>query len=165
GAARYVMGQEWIAGEERGRLVYQDEAGLLDLPAPRLFGRHQFDNAGTAIAALRVSGLQLPVSAFEQGMVRADWPAGMQGRRTGRLLALAPPASEVWLDGGHNADGGRTIAAALADLEERVSRPLVLIIGMLSTKDAEGFLRNFTGLTRRLIALPIHQDKTLSAHT
>ena len=48
-----IAGEDWIATEERGRLVYQDEDGLLDLPAPRLFGRHQFDNAGVAIAALR----------------------------------------------------------------------------------------------------------------
>jgi dihydrofolate synthase / folylpolyglutamate synthase len=163
GAPRHAMGQEWVAGEERGRLVYQDEVGLLDLPAPRLFGRHQFDNAGAAIAALRVSGLSLPVSAFEQGVARADWPARMQRLTTGKLLAHAPPGSEIWLDGGHNVDGGRTIAAALADLEERVSRPLVLVVGMLATKDAEGFLRNFTGLTRRLVTLPIHQDKALSA--
>jgi dihydrofolate synthase / folylpolyglutamate synthase len=163
GAPRYAMGQEWVAGEERGRLVYQDEAGLLDLPAPRLFGRHQFDNAGTAIAALRVSGLGLPGRAFEQGIVKADWPARMQRLAQGKLVAMAPAGSEIWLDGGHNADGGRTIAAALADLEERVPRPLVLIAGMLATKDAEGFLSNFAGLTRRLLAVPIHQDKTLSA--
>ena len=39
--------------QEHGRLVYQDEAGLLDLPAPKLIGRHQIENAGVAIAALR----------------------------------------------------------------------------------------------------------------
>jgi dihydrofolate synthase/folylpolyglutamate synthase len=116
GAPLHTMGQQWVAGEERGRLVYQDEGGLLDLPAPRLFGRHQFDNAGTAIAALRAAGLALPARAFEQGIVRADWPARMQRLTSGKLLALAPAGSEVWLDGGHNADGGRTIAAALADL-------------------------------------------------
>ena len=66
-----------------------------------------------------------------------------------------PPGSELWLDGGHNPDGGRAIAAALADLEERVSRPLVLIVGMLATKDCAGFLRNFTGLARRMIAVPV----------
>jgi dihydrofolate synthase/folylpolyglutamate synthase len=76
---------------------------------------------------------------------------------------MLPPESELWLDGGHNADGGRAVAAALADLEERVSRPLVLIVGMLSTKDSEGFLRNFTGLARRVITVPIHQDKALPA--
>ena len=53
------------------------------------------------------------------------------------------------------ADGGRAIAAALGDLEERVSRPLVLIVGMMATKDGEGFLRNFAGLARRVIAVPI----------
>ena len=163
GAPLHVMGEEWIANEERGRLVYQDQDGLLDLPAPRLFGRHQFANAGTAIAALRVADLKLSARAFEQGIVKADWPARMQRIAAGTLVALVPPGGEIWLDGGHNVDGGRTIAGALADLEERVSRPLVLVIGMLSTKDAEGFLRNFTGLARRMIAVPIHQDKGMPA--
>jgi dihydrofolate synthase/folylpolyglutamate synthase len=162
GAPLHVAGQDWVAGEERGRLVYQDTDGLLDLPPPRLFGRHQFDNAGTAIAALRAAQLKLPAAAFEQGVVAADWPARMQRLATGTLPPRAPAGSELWLDGGHNADGGRTIAGALADLEERVSRPLVLIVGMLSSKDAEGFLRNFAGLARALIAVPIGQEKGIA---
>jgi dihydrofolate synthase/folylpolyglutamate synthase len=141
-----VAGENWTATEERGRLVYQDDNGLLDLPAPKLYGRHQFGNAGCAIAALRAGDLKLPASAFEAGMTRVDWPARMQRLSHGPLPALLPADSELWLDGGHNADGGRAIADALADLEERVPRPLVLVVGMLSTKDSEGFLRNFTGL-------------------
>ena len=58
GAPLHVAGQDWVAGEERGRLTFQDQQGLLDLPAPRLFGRHQIDNAGAAIAALRVGGFK-----------------------------------------------------------------------------------------------------------
>src|SRR3954470_2461985 len=159
GAPLHVMGQDWVASEERGRLVYQDTDGLLDLPPPRLFGRHQFDNAGTAIAALRAAGIRIPIKAVEQGLTRAEWPARLQRLTVGKLVALAPAGAELWLDGGHNADGGRAIAAALGDLEERVSRPLVLVIGMLSTKDHSGFLRNFTGLVRRIFGVPIHQDK------
>jgi dihydrofolate synthase/folylpolyglutamate synthase len=158
-----IAGENWTATEERGRLVYQDNDGLLDLPAPKLYGRHQFENAGTAIAALRAAGLKLPVVAFEAGMTRVEWPARMQRLAHGRLHSLLPPESELWLDGGHNADGGRAVAGALADLEERVSRPLVLVVGMLSTKDSEGFLRNFSGLARRVITVPIHQDKAVSA--
>ena len=158
-----IAGENWTATEERGRLVYQDEDGLLDLPAPRLYGRHQFGNAGAAIAALRASGLKLPAAAYEAAMVRVDWPARMQRLSHGRLADLAPPGSEVWLDGGHNPDGGQAVAAALADLEERVSRPLVLIVGMLSTKDCAGFLKNFSGLARRAITVPIHQEKTVPA--
>jgi dihydrofolate synthase/folylpolyglutamate synthase len=160
-----IAGEDWTATEERGRLVYQDDDGLLDLPAPKLYGRHQFENAGLAIAALRAAGLKLPASAFEAGMIRVEWPARMQRLSHGSLLPLLPADSELWLDGGHNADGGRAIAAALADLEERVSRPLVLIVGMMSTKDSEGFLRHFSGLARRVITVPIREDKALPAAT
>jgi dihydrofolate synthase/folylpolyglutamate synthase len=158
-----IAGEDWTATEEHGRLVYQDGEGLLDLPTPKLYGRHQFENAGAAIAALRVSGLKLPTAAFETGMTRVEWPARMQRLSHGRLADLAPPDSELWLDGGHNADGGQAIAAALADLEERVSRPLVLIVGMLSNKDCAGFLKNFSGLARLVITVPIHQDKAIGA--
>ena len=160
-----IAGEDWSATEERGRLVYQDDAGLLDLPAPRLYGRHQFENAGVAIAALRaVAELKIPPGAFEVGIAKADWPARMQRLAQGRLAALCPPGSELWLDGGHNTEGGRAVANALADLEERVSRPLVLVIGMLSTKDSENFLKNFAGLARRVVAVPVpHQEKSFPA--
>jgi dihydrofolate synthase/folylpolyglutamate synthase len=160
-----IAGEDWTATEERGRLVYQDDAGLLDLPAPKLYGRHQFENAGVAIAALRaVREFKLPPAAFETGIAKADWPARMQRLTQGRLVLLAPPGSELWLDGGHNTDGGRAVANALADLEERVSRPLVLVVGMLSTKDCESFLKNFAGLARRIVAVPVpHQEKSFPA--
>jgi len=162
-APLHAAGRQWHAGVEHGRLVYQDEKGLLDLPPPKLFGRHQFDNAGTAIAALRAAGVRLPAKAIEQGLMRAEWPARLQRLTSGQLVSLAPLGAELWLDGGHNADGGRAIAAALGDLEERVSRPLVLVVGMLSTKDRSAFLHNFTGLVRRVFGVPIHQDKGVPA--
>ncbi|MEP7032143.1 MAG: folylpolyglutamate synthase/dihydrofolate synthase family protein, partial [Pseudolabrys sp.] len=150
-----IAGENWTATEERGRLVYQDDSGLLDLPAPKLYGRHQFENAGLAIAALRATPFKILPAAFETGMTKADWPARLQRLGSGRLLESVPAGSELWLDDGHDPDGGGAVAAALADLEERVSRPLVLIAGMLANKDCEGFLRNFTGLARRLIAVAV----------
>jgi dihydrofolate synthase/folylpolyglutamate synthase len=145
-APLYSAGQEWHVSVERGRLVYQDERGLMDLAAPKLFGRHQFDNAGLAIATLRaLDTLKVDSAAYEAGIVGAEWPARMQRLAAGALVDQAPPGSEVWLDG----------AAALGDLEERVSRPLVVIVGMMANKDAGAFLANFAGLTRHIIAVPI----------
>jgi dihydrofolate synthase/folylpolyglutamate synthase len=96
-------------------------------------------------------------------LIKAEWPARMQRLRQGKLAALTPADSELWLDGGHNPDGGRAVAAALADLEERVPRPLVVIAGMLVTKDHANFFRHFSGLAMRLYAIPIpHQEKSLS---
>jgi dihydrofolate synthase/folylpolyglutamate synthase len=155
-APLHSAGQEWHVSVERGRLVYQDERGLMDLAAPRLFGRHQFDNAGLAIATLRaLDAFKIDTTAFECGIVGAEWPARMQRLSSGALVDQAPQGSEIWLDGGHNADGGRVVAAALGDLEERVSRPLVVIVGMMANKDAPAFLANFAGLTRHIIAVKI----------
>jgi dihydrofolate synthase/folylpolyglutamate synthase len=155
-APLHAAGQQWHVSVERGRLVYQDDRGLMDLAAPKLFGRHQFDNAGLAIATLRaLDAFKVGIPAFEAGIVNAEWPARMQRLVAGALVDQGPPGSEIWLDGGHNAEGGRVAAAALGDLEERVSRPLVVIAGMMANKDAGGFLANFAGLTRHIIAVPI----------
>jgi dihydrofolate synthase / folylpolyglutamate synthase len=155
-APLHAAGQQWHVSVERGRLVYQDDHGLMDLAAPRLFGQHQFDNAGLAIATLRAQNLfRIDAAAFEAGIVNAEWPARMQRLASGALVDRGPPGCEIWLDGGHNAEGGRVAAAALGDLEERVSRPLVVIAGMMANKDAAGFLANFAGLTRHIMAVPI----------
>jgi dihydrofolate synthase/folylpolyglutamate synthase len=155
-ALLHAAGQHWHVNVERNRLVYQDDRGLMDLVAPKLFGRHQFDNAGLAIATLRALGaFKVDNAAFETGIVNAEWPARMQRLSSGALVDQAPAGSEIWLDGGHNAEGGRVAAAALGDLEERLPRPLVVIAGMMANKDAGGFLANFAGLTRHIIAVPV----------
>lgn len=155
-APLHAAGQDWHVNVERNRLVYQDDRGLMDLAAPKLFGRHQFDNAGLAIATLRaLSAFKVDNAAFEAGIISADWPARMQRLASGALVDQAPAGSEVWVDGGHNAEGGRVVAAALGDLEERVPRPLVVIVGMMANKDASGFLANFAGLTRHIIIVPV----------
>ncbi len=112
-------------------------------------------NAGTAVAALRTAGYDLPSAIFETGLSRAEWPARMQRLSRGRLADLAPAGAELWLDGGHNADGGRVLAQAMADLHDRSPSPLVLICGMLGTKDTAAVLRPFAGLARELLAVPI----------
>lgn len=155
-SAVWVGGQDFNAHAEGGRLIYQDEDGLLDLPLPRLAGRHQIINAGTAIAGLRAAGYAgLPQPMFERGIQTADWPARMQRLTRGRLVDLAPAGAEIWLDGTHNADGGRVLAEAMADLADRHDLPLVMISCALTTKDVGAILRPFVGLARELIAVPI----------
>lgn len=159
-APLFAANDSWHVNVENGRLVYSDERGLMDLAAPRLFGRHQFGNAGLAIATLRaIRTFKVDQAAFEAGIVGAEWPARMQRITSGALLAWGPQGSEIWLDGGHNAEGGRVAAAALGDLEERVPRQLVVIAGMMANKDAQGFLANFAGLTRHIIAVPIPETE------
>jgi dihydrofolate synthase/folylpolyglutamate synthase len=155
GAPLFRHGTEYVAYGEQARLVYQDEDGLLDLPLPRLAGGHQVDNAGLAVAVLRAAGIRLGTQAIEAGLLAADWPARLQRLRSGPLVDAAPPGSDIWLDGGHNPSAGAVIAQTLAEFEERDPRPLVLICGMLTTKDPEGFFRPFAGLARHAMTVPV----------
>jgi dihydrofolate synthase/folylpolyglutamate synthase len=164
GAKLIAAGHHFQSYEENGRFIFQDEDGLLDLPLPKLLGRHQYSNAGTAIAALRAAGLgTLSVSAYEQGIANATWPARLQRLSTGTLAKLIPEDSELWLDGGHNPDGGKVLASAMQDFNRKLLRPLVMIVGMLGTKDSAAFLEAFRGLATEVIAVPIPSQKVSRA--
>jgi dihydrofolate synthase/folylpolyglutamate synthase len=149
GAPLTVARRDFDAWEERGRLVYQDTRGLLDLPRPVLPGPHQIVNAAAALAALRAIGLG--DAACEAAVTRAEWPARMQRLRRGPLVEAAPSV-ELWLDGGHNPAGGEAIAATLAAMPPR---PTWIIAGMLNTKDVAGFLRPLAAVARHLHAVAI----------
>jgi dihydrofolate synthase / folylpolyglutamate synthase len=157
GAPVTAFGQDFFAHQEHGRMVYQDLNGLLDLPMPRLVGRHQIENAATAIAALRASDW-VKDAAIEKGLRTVDWPARMQRLSHGPLIDIAPRDAEVWLDGGHNPHGASAIARAMADLEERTEKPLYLIAGMLANKDAVGFFAAFRGLARHVVTIAIPDE-------
>lgn len=148
-------GEDFDAHEEHGRLIYQDTDGLLDLPLPRLKGRHQHANAALAIAALRVIGAPADEAAIAKGLGEARWPARLQRLTKGPLVEIAPEGADIWLDGAHNVMGAEALAQAMSEIEERSQRPLTLILGMLRTKDAEGFLAAFRGLARHLITVPV----------
>jgi dihydrofolate synthase/folylpolyglutamate synthase len=153
GAPLWVFGQHWNVWEERGRLIYQDENGLLDLPLPNLPGPHQVQNAGAAIAALRFLGKA--EAACEAAVTRAFWPARMQRLRHGPLVELAPQV-ELWLDGGHNPAGGEAVAATLARMPKRETH---LICGMLNTKDVTAYMRPLAPQVTLLHAVSIPGEK------
>ncbi|WP_323776484.1 folylpolyglutamate synthase/dihydrofolate synthase family protein [Leisingera sp.] len=158
GAPLIACGQQWHVHQEHGRLVFQDDNGLLDLPLPALLGAHQVQNAGAALAALRHLGAD--EAACEAAMKNAEWPARMQKLKTGPLAEAAPEA-ELWLDGGHNAAAGLALAEVLAGLPKR---PTHLICGMLNTKDVSGYMAPLAPHAASLTAISIPDEvNTLSA--
>jgi dihydrofolate synthase/folylpolyglutamate synthase len=159
GAPVFIANQDWQSFEQHGRLVFQDENGLLDLSLPQLKGRHQVDNAGNAIAAIRLlDDTRVSETHIEQGLRSVIWPARMQKLGSGTLANLIPKDAELWLDGGHNPAAGRVIARAFSDINDRFSRPLVLIWGMLNTKDAGSFIEPFAGLAQRVVTIAIPDE-------
>ena len=146
---------------QQGRLVYEDDDQLLDLPLPQLTGDHQTINAGLAIAIAK--SLKIDDRAIAKGIAGAAWPARLQPITHGPLFEIANEHKcELWLDGGHNPHAARALAGALAEIENKSPRPLVLIMGMLANKDAPGFLDAFSGLAQGLIAISIQDHAALA---
>ncbi|RYH11020.1 bifunctional folylpolyglutamate synthase/dihydrofolate synthase [Tropicimonas sp. IMCC6043] len=157
GAPLLAHGQHWHVWEERGRLVFQDETGLLDLPLPRLVGPHQVENAGMALAALRRLGHD--EATCEAAVTRADWPGRMQRLTRGPLREAAPDA-ELWLDGGHNAHAAEALAATL---RRAPTRPTHLIFALMNTRDPAAFLAPLAPLVASVTAVPIPDEPGATA--
>ncbi|HKF71860.1 MAG TPA: bifunctional folylpolyglutamate synthase/dihydrofolate synthase, partial [Stellaceae bacterium] len=141
GSPLYSHGKDWHAEPTASGMRYDGKRWRLDLPAPALPGRHQFDNAGAAIACLE--GLEetfrVDATAVARGLRTTEWPARLQRLTRGPLVTVLPPGVELWLDGGHNQAGGEVLAQHAATWRDR---PLHLVFGMLTTHDAREFLRS-----------------------
>ena len=158
-APLFRMGREWQVTATPGGFRYDSDFLGLDLPAPALVGAHQIDNAATAVACierLRAAQFRIGDGAIAKGLTSVDWPARLQKLSHGPLVEALPPGGELWLDGGHNEDCGIALARHAAEwAKEPAALPLYLIFGMLTTKDAAGFLRPLARHAATARAVPI----------
>jgi dihydrofolate synthase / folylpolyglutamate synthase len=155
GARLFLRGQDWDVTQYQNALHYKDAQGRVDSMAPKLPGAHQIDNAGLAIAMLRHQDkISVPEAALKAGIGWAQWPARLQKMSEGTLQKLLPKNSELWLDGGHNPLAGRVLADSFRGLD-LAERPLHLVVGMLTTKDLDGFLKPFAGRVTAVYGVPI----------
>jgi dihydrofolate synthase / folylpolyglutamate synthase len=153
GAPLYRWQQEWRCNPAAAEMRFEGLRWRLDLPLPSLLGAHQIANAGTALACLeQLANFSIDAAALAHGLRHIEWPARLQRLSRGPLVALAPPGWEIWLDGGHNPAAGEVLAAAAEGWRDR---PLCLIVGMLNTKDAAGFLAPLAPFARALHAVTI----------
>jgi dihydrofolate synthase/folylpolyglutamate synthase len=155
----FRMGHEWHMEPRGDGFRYTSASLSLDLPRPKLVGAHQLDNASTAVAVMERlcdRGLRIGDDAIRTGLATVDWPARLQQLLRGPLPDALPPGCELWLDGGHNEDCGLVLAEqARTWAREPGALPLYLIFGMLTTKDAGGFLRPLARHATSARAVPV----------
>lgn len=168
GATLAMRGVHWWAEANAQTIAYRDARGELTLPLPSLPGRHQAENAALAVAMLRhqqqiavspaaiaVSPAAIAVSpaTIAAGIGATRWPARLQLLGPGPLTASGQEVAQVWLDGGHNPDAARAIAAYFANRNSR-DKPFV-ILGMLTNKNAKAFIEIVAPIAGSLIGVPI----------
>ena len=164
GVTLTVMGEGFDVWSENGRLVFQDEDALLDLSLPRLAGDHQIANAGVVIKAARLIGLT--PDAIDTGLQTVSWPGRLQAIKAGPLFAALPdPASELWLDGGHNPHAAAALRAYIDSLQARDAKPLTIICGLINTKDSAEFFAAFDGIDAKFACVGFSSEAVIPPDT
>ena len=158
------LGEDFQSYRQHGRLVFESDDVLMDLPPPGLPGSHQYQNAGLAIAVAR--HMQLPDAAISKGLETVRWPARLQVLTKGPLADMVTEiGGELWLDGGHNPHAARAVATTMAELEASSPRPLILVTGILANKDIGGFMDAYEGLASAVIGVTIDGHASLAPET
>src|SRR5690606_11845689 len=136
-APLYRMEHEWRWKQEDMQAVYSSPSRTLAF-TPGLTGGYQYDNAATAIACLdQLPGFNITDAHIAEGLSKAEWPARLQ-KLDGHYARLLPAGMELWLDGGHNAQGGEVLAGWLKECAAET----YLICGMVKDKDSKSYLQS-----------------------
>ncbi|MEM1401237.1 MAG: bifunctional folylpolyglutamate synthase/dihydrofolate synthase, partial [Pseudomonadota bacterium] len=148
-------GRDWQVAESGEGFALSLKGRERRFPAPNLNGRHQIDNAATAIVTLETAlGAPLDQTVIERGLASAAWPARLQELTSLESAQRLPEGWSLWLDGGHNSGAARALSAWSADRQ----KPLHLIVGILQRKDERGFLDPFAGQAASMTAIPVPSD-------
>lgn len=147
------------AGRQDSLLTVVDwndaKGALLDAVKLSLLGNHQRLNAALAVTTVRAVQLPVPVApeTILAGLSQASWPGRMQ-------LAKTPAGQAVLLDGAHNIDGARALAAAFTEGFPK-TRP-ALILGVLEDKDWRALTEILAPLAGRSLLVPVASRRTLA---
>ncbi|GAA5104503.1 folylpolyglutamate synthase/dihydrofolate synthase family protein [Bartonella jaculi] len=153
-----LFDQDYQSYTEYGRMVFQNNQGLMDLPLPNLIGAHQIANAGASLEAVYRAGFQLSEKTISHALQNIYWPARMQHLTHGYLVDQLSPDIDLWLDGGHNPAAGKVVAEELTKWRKKSNRPLIMIAGMLNTKDAVGYFCPLAKLVDKVYTIPLTEN-------
>ena len=158
GSSAYIFGEDWNISPANNQLIFKMGSKSSIVPRPNLLGDHQIQNAGCAVASIKLLNGQFPVSPQEidMGLVSINWPARLQKLKEGNLIENLLEDVEIWIDGGHNQDAAKAIASTLRDW--RTASPEIsihMVFGALNNRCPQNFLQYFTNVIDTIRAVDI----------
>lgn len=121
----------------------------IDLTIP-LLGTHQIQNAATAYAALKMSGIPVTDQAIHAGFSQVKWPARFE------VVRRNPP---VIFDSAHNQDSFEKLRETLE--EHFPGKQVYLIFGASEDKNIPGMFAAMKPRIRKLIATRANHPRAL----
>lgn len=128
-----------------------------DYPPPSLYGTHQYENAGLALATLEcLEGFACSTSAIERGLREVQWRGRLEKLTPSQLRALhLPEQLECWMDGGHNPEAAHSLAQTLSAMP---AKPTHILWSMLKSKDVHGFIAQLKNLNAHWHSLTLEDE-------
>lgn len=131
------------------RLSVSDDQRTLDLKIP-LLGLHQIENAATAYAALKVSGISISDESVQEGFSQVRWRARFE------IVRRDPP---VILDSAHNADSFAKLRETLDEFFP--GKTVYLIFGASEDKNIPGMFAEMKPKINKLIVTRADHPRAL----
>jgi dihydrofolate synthase/folylpolyglutamate synthase len=143
----YVLGEAFaFAKKGEQTMSYRGVDTSFDSLSISLRGDHQLFNASLAVCTLELlaaRGFAIDERIIRQGLSTTVWPGRLE------LIPEAPGKPAVLLDGAHNPDGARTLAAFLRSHFQ--DRKKVLLFGVMKDKDFREMLLELLPVVQRVI--------------
>jgi dihydrofolate synthase/folylpolyglutamate synthase len=153
-AYAYAIRESGLAGQTLDLAGPVRRYAALRIP---LAGRHQAENAVTAVAAAEVLeglGFHLGEAAIRWGLSQARWPGRLQ---------IVSDRPRIILDGAHNPAGAQALAAFLEEHRSALNR-LIMVFGVLRDKDWQAMLASLGPLADRTILTHPPADRGADPH-
>jgi len=153
---KFILSENFQVHEENGKMIYQDDMGLIDLSLPKMKGNFQIDNAATAIQALRSFNFTLTNKYTSNAIAKTELPARIQEIIKGKLRNYVHDENRLFIDGAHNKNGGKELANYLSTMQGK--QRIYFVFGMLTSKDLEGYLKNFSTIIAEIKAVKLREN-------
>ncbi|NBX73453.1 MAG: bifunctional folylpolyglutamate synthase/dihydrofolate synthase [Alphaproteobacteria bacterium] len=157
-SAFFYESEDWQARTDNNQVIWSGFGQHYALPLPSLAGEHQVRNAALAMAALQNSPLAVSPQELARGMAATRWPARLQKLDARALLHNSHIGAEIWLDGAHNDSGAEALACVMREWKSESDQPIIMLCGMLRSKNPAEFLAPFAGIVDHIMCFPFEAE-------
>jgi len=154
---KHIFSEDFNVHEENGRMIFQDDDGLLDLDMPTMKGSFQIQNVAVALKAIKATGVKLDNQKISKGIKSMQLEARIQHITKGKLLTyIHEDSNTLIIDGGHNEQAGKSLSEYLEKIKGK--RSIYLVFSMLTSKDLTAYLKNFSSLVTEIKCFKLREN-------
>ena len=151
---KIIFGENFEYKKHNNGFTYFDELGSIDLPFPNLNGQFQISNICASIAAVRnLNQFKITEIHIKQAITKIRSEGRLQTITQGKLRKYVSKNNEILIDGAHNSLAASAVKKYLETFDKE--RKIIMLLGMMASKEHREFIQIFNNRIHSIIALDI----------